>query len=67
MCRAVVFVNMRARFPKPLAAAYGGLPHYGGENFISPEREDYRAVWEWLARESGGGEVPEPREVSQTD
>lgn len=45
---------------KPLASAYGGLPHYGGENFISTEREDYRAVRDWLLRESGGGEVAAP-------
>ncbi len=45
---------------KPLASAYGGLPHYGGENFLSPKREDYLAVYNWLSRESGGGEAVEP-------
>ncbi len=45
---------------KPLAQTYGGTPHYGGENFLSPRSEDYLAVYDWLVQESGGGEQAEP-------
>ncbi len=42
---------------KPLSSAYGGQPHHGGENFESPETEEYLAIAAWIARETDGGEV----------
>lgn len=45
---------------KPLARAYGGLPHHGGDNFRTPHDTDYERIHEWIALEEDGGEDPEP-------
>lgn len=41
---------------KPLAMAAGGEPHIGGIQFSSRRHGDYRAIAEWIAEESDGGE-----------
>jgi hypothetical protein len=41
---------------KPLATTHGGLPHFGKDNFPSTLDDGYRAIAEWIALESGGGE-----------
>ncbi|MBM4364722.1 MAG: PD40 domain-containing protein [Deltaproteobacteria bacterium] len=45
---------------KPLSATFGGLPHYGGDNFHSPDDPGYQSVLAWIEMESEGGEVAEP-------
>lgn len=45
---------------KPLGVRLGGLPHYGGENFSGTEDPAYQAVRDWISREVGGGEDPQP-------
>lgn len=45
---------------KPLSATFGGLPHYGGDNFRSPDDPAYQAVLAWIKMESTGGEQAEP-------
>lgn len=45
---------------KPLPAAWGGLPHHGGDNFTSPDDPAYRAVRGWIESETGGGEDEPP-------
>lgn len=44
---------------KPLALAAGGEPHLGGVQLASRRHADYRAIAEWIAEESGGGEGAE--------
>ncbi|MBA2661371.1 MAG: PD40 domain-containing protein [Bradymonadaceae bacterium] len=41
---------------KPMAEVYGGLPHGGGTNFLSPSDPGLEAVRAWIALEQGGGE-----------
>lgn len=45
---------------KPLANTFGGLPHYGGDNFRSTEDPGYQAILGWLELESRGGEGSPP-------
>jgi hypothetical protein len=45
---------------KPLAVESGGLPHYGGASFSGTEDPSYRAVHDWIASETEGGEDPAP-------
>ncbi|MCP4807479.1 MAG: hypothetical protein GY913_17895 [Proteobacteria bacterium] len=45
---------------KPLATAWGGQPHFGGENFRSPSDAEYAAVLAWIETEPVGGADPEP-------
>lgn len=45
---------------KPLAPAWGGQGHFGGENWGDPEHPDYLAVLGWIEAEARGGEDPEP-------
>lgn len=45
---------------KPLAAAFGGLPHAGGENLLSLRDPDVEALLRWIDAEPQGGEDPEP-------
>lgn len=45
---------------KPLAHEYGGTPHYGGDNFLTPAHAGYRSLRKWVALESQGGEDPAP-------
>lgn len=45
---------------KPLAMESGGLPHYGRASFATIDDLDYRALYDWIERETGGGEDPEP-------
>jgi hypothetical protein len=49
---------------KPLAEASGGLPHWGGDELRGPDDPAYRAVRDWIAGESGGGEGKDPAELS---
>ncbi|MEK6606469.1 MAG: hypothetical protein AABZ30_02305 [Myxococcota bacterium] len=41
---------------KPLPAAAGGLPHWGGADFTGREDDSYVALRDWIATEEGGGE-----------
>ncbi|NUN15418.1 MAG: hypothetical protein HUU55_17475 [Myxococcales bacterium] len=43
---------------KPLPTAYGGLPHYGKDNFPTPDDPYYRKIRDWIEMETGGGEDP---------
>lgn len=45
---------------KPLSVRRGGLGHFGGENFTSPDDPSYRAIRDWIALEDDGGEDPAP-------
>jgi hypothetical protein len=47
-------------YRKPLATVWGGQPHFGGENFVDPDRADARALLDWIEREPTGGEDPLP-------
>ncbi len=40
---------------KPLAEVYGGQPHFGLENFRSPDDPEYIAIRDWIALERNGG------------
>lgn len=41
---------------KPLAKEYGGIGHYGGEVFLTPDDPRYAAIAAWIETEEGGGE-----------
>ncbi len=45
---------------KPLAEAWGGLPHGGGENFGRLDDASLQAILAWIELEPTGGEDPEP-------
>jgi hypothetical protein len=45
---------------KPLAQAWGGLPHAGGDNYVTTADGDYGLLAAWIALETQGGEDPEP-------
>ncbi len=45
---------------KPLAEAWGGHPHRGGDNFPSVEDPAFVAIAEWIALEPEGGETEAP-------
>ncbi len=45
---------------KPLAVEYGGLPHWGKDNFNRPDHDGYRAIHRWITQEVGGGEEQPP-------
>ncbi len=45
---------------KPLGVESGGLGHFGGASFRSEDDPSYRALYDWIAREDGGGETPLP-------
>ncbi len=45
---------------KPLATAFGGHPHAGGENLLSLNDPDLQTLLRWIEAESIGGEDPEP-------
>ena len=45
---------------KPLAQAWGGLPHRGGDNFVSLSDAGLTAIAAWIDLEDEGGEVPAP-------
>lgn len=40
---------------KPLAQQYGGLSHYGGAVYPSPDDAGYVAIRDWIESEQGGG------------
>jgi hypothetical protein len=45
---------------KPLAHEYGGVPHYGGDNFLSESHAGYQTLLRWIELEGSGGEDPAP-------
>lgn len=45
---------------KPLAESFGGLPHRGGDNFLSPDADAVRALAAWIEGETHGGETVPP-------
>ncbi len=45
---------------KPLRPELGGLAHVGGQDFLTTRDGHYRAVFDWIAGEEDGGEVPPP-------
>jgi hypothetical protein len=45
---------------KPLARVYGGTPHFGGDNWLTPDDPGYLAVRAWIELESAGGEDQPP-------
>jgi hypothetical protein len=50
---------------KPLDPIYGGLSHRGGVVLRSPEDPAYRAMRDWIAMESGGGEGSRPEDLTE--
>lgn len=47
-------------YRKPLGTTWGGLPHYGGDNLVSPERPEAQALLAWVEMEPVGGADPQP-------
>lgn len=45
---------------KPLSVHQGGVGHYGGTTFASPNDPSFQALRAWIEREDGGGEDPKP-------
>lgn len=45
---------------KPLSVRHGGLGHFGGEGFSSPDDRSYQAIYRWISLEDAGGEDPLP-------
>lgn len=43
---------------KPLPVTFGGLPHYGKDNFPTPEDPNYRKIRDWIEMEEDGGQDP---------
>jgi hypothetical protein len=50
---------------KPLTDHLGGLPHGGGDNFLSVDDADLQTILEWIELEEAGGEDPEPLDAHE--
>ncbi len=45
---------------KPLGVGFGGRAHRGRANFVTPRDPEWRALRDWIATQTEGGEDPEP-------